>query len=258
MCFPRLFVSTEGTRKIMNSPLTDVVIRGSGSDGNSQLIGGHLVVDVGLPWAVIGDDVMHARIILISHEHGDHMRIPVLRSLVKYRPMVVTKGVYLNRSCFRQLQRNAPEVARLIPPEHVIKAGDTFDYTYQGREYSVEVFELSHDVENCGFVITDRESGHRLIHATDTMTMKWAPAGRFDTLLVEGNYDPELTVRDIASGDVAVMNRAARNYRHLSVNAFEQFVLSRSSEVGRRHVAQLHVSFDYGRVSSLNTYPWAG
>ena len=66
--------------------------------------------------------------------------------------------------------------------------------------YQLKTYKLVHDVENYGLVFTNLDTGKTLIHATDTETMKYAPEGKYDTLLIEGNYEEERLDKAVVHG----------------------------------------------------------
>ena len=109
--------------------------------------------------------------------------------------------------------------------------------------YRVETYPLYHDVENQGFVFT-KNGQSTLIHATDTSTMKDAPQRQYDVILVEGNYDESKLIEYLQSEDRNTRYRAARNLRHLSIQAHENFVKSHSHP--KTQSLMLHESYDFG------------
>lgn len=225
-------------------------VLGTGSSGNCILIDDEIIIDVGLGYRTLKDALHTCSAIFITHRHGDHLNPSALKQLLKKRPAIVQKRLFVNQSCLEHLHNRAPEVAKAIDPANVIN-GDHQHISVTGRNgvtYNVETYPLVHDVENQGFVIVN-DNNERLIHATDTETMRYAPGGIYDYLLVEGNWDEEQYAERIASGDRDEVFRALRNIRHLSVQEFEKFVRLHSHD--ESIILQLHQSMELGSKSLI-------
>ena len=159
----------------------------------------------------------------------------------KVSESIIRFGLHVNSDCYEMIERKAPEIAEMIESER-LTSHSSLNLKIDGVEYQIETYPLYHDVENQGFVIT--KDGKTLIHATDTSTMKDAPNKQFDVILVEGNYDESKLIEYLKSDDREVRYRAARNLRHLSIQAHENFVKSHSHP--ETVSLMLHESYDFG------------
>lgn len=219
-----------------------VEILGTGSTGNAVLIDDKIMIDCGLGVNKLLPYLQNVRHLFITHRHSDHLNISVLKNIAKkVSDSIIRFGLHVNSDCYEMIERKAPEIAEMIETDR-LTSHSKIELKIDGVEYKIETYPLYHDVENQGFVIT--KNGKTLIHATDTSTMKDAPNRQFDVILVEGNYDESKLIEYLKSDDRDVRYRAARNLRHLSIQAHENFVKSHS------HLdtvsLMLHESYDFG------------
>lgn len=219
-----------------------VEILGTGSTGNAVLIDDTIMIDCGLGVNKLLPYLQNVRHLFITHRHSDHLNISVLKNIAKkVSESIIRFGLHVNSDCYNMIERKAPEIAEMIESER-LTSHSLLDLKIDGVEYKIETYPLYHDVENQGFVIT--KNGKTLIHATDTSTMKDAPNRQFDVILVEGNYDESKLIEYLKSDDREVRYRAARNLRHLSIQAHENFVKSHSHP--DTISLMLHESYDFG------------
>lgn len=219
-----------------------VEILGTGSTGNAVLIDDTIMIDCGLGVNKLLPYLQNVRHLFITHRHSDHLNISVLKNIAKkVSKSIIRFGLHVNSDCYDMIERKAPEIAEMIESER-LTSHSLLDLKIDGVEYKIETYPLYHDVENQGFVIT--KNGKTLIHATDTSTMKDAPNRQFDVILVEGNYDESKLIEYLKSDDREVRYRAARNLRHLSIQAHENFVKSHSHS--ETVSLMLHESYDFG------------
>lgn len=227
----------------------DVEIFGTGSEGNCACIDRSVIVDCGLPKGRLSEArVRGASAMLLTHEHSDHLN-----------PATVAWACGANRALTRQLFMNASTLdafskARpgdpLADRVRVVKAGDRFEVRTRSGVWSVEAFDCPHaGIENVGFVF-ERPDGLRMIWATDVQTMRSAPPGPYDCACVEGNWDKARVAEAMLDPERA--RRAEQNLRHLSVQAFEDFVRDNLAPGGM--AMQLHMSGEYGVRSGLSAF----
>lgn len=170
-------------------------IIGSGSSGNCLLVDGAIMIDCGLSRKKIensGFDLSQLDLLLVSHRHGDHVNLPFVRYLLK-----MNKRMYLPHDVVTNLENegkiNVDDYRFLITEDETLKPAfvEANDFTYK-----VELHPTDHyDITNFAFTIT-RSDGKELLYATDLKTVNRskrakgiAYLGKFDTLILEGNYD---------------------------------------------------------------------
>lgn len=220
----------------------DVKILGTGSTGNAVLIDDCIMIDCGLGVRKLMPHLTNVRHLFITHRHSDHLNISVLKNIAKkISPSIIRHGLHVNSDCYDLIKSKAKEIADLIETDRLTHSSK-LNLEIRGVSYEIETYPLWHDVENQGFVI--RKGDKSLIHATDTSTMRDAPKGQYDMILVEGNYDESKLIEYLNSDDRETRYRAARNLRHLSIQAHENFVKSHSHQ--NTISIMLHESYDFG------------
>lgn len=225
---------------------------GTGSAGNAVVIDNALMIDAGLPVRELKEHLATVSAVFVTHQHGDHIRPAVVNHLARHRPVLLQRRFFVNESTRTALQVSLPKQVHTLAgcPSIDGHGWRTSITTPNGTSYGIEAFRLVHDVENYGFVVT-RGDGHRLIYATDTETMRYAPPGPFDAILVEGNWDEDKFTEMIRSHDLHVQQRALQNLRHMSVQKFEEFV-NRNGHADTVSY-QMHVSDDLGSRALVGT-----
>lgn len=248
----------------------DVNILYTGSNGNVTIIDDCIMIDIGKAYKHVEAYLPKIDKIFITHRHGDHLKPTALTKLRKVMPWKVENGLYMNADTFRYLnEKRGNHEPFDLPKERLLKSHSPtvkefdfdnelephiYEFSAGGRDYKLETFWLDHDdVENQGFVITN-DQNETLIFATDTATMKMAPAIKYDYIVVEGNYDVDKIYDAYVNGSDNEAFRALRNMRHLSIQDFWQFVRGHSHP--KTKVYQLHESDQFGvtnKIEHINT-----
>lgn len=229
----------------------EIDIIGTGSSGNAIYIDNCILIDMGLPYKVIGKYLEEAEKILITHRHGDHLNIPALRKINKLKPWKLQNVLHCNQDVANKIKDSELKSFDFkVKQDKIFDSDkDMFEFDINDNHYQVETFLLDHDVQNQGFIIT-KNNEINLIYATDTSTMKYAPIDRkFDYIFVEGNYDEDRVAEALDSKDTNVQYRAMRNFRHLSIQSFYDYVNKVMKP--ESHVFQLHESSVFGINSEI-------
>lgn len=215
-------------------------VLGSGSSGNSALVrsaGAAVLIDAGLSarklcerLRAIGCDPDELTAVLLTHEHGDHMRgldVFCRKSDV---------AVYCNA-----LTREALEGTLRHPKQwRVAQAGSRFVI----GDIEVTTFPVIHDaVDPMGFVLADGESRLGIVsdigHVTKVVRSHLAGA---DTLFVEANYDVTMLQND-TKRPWSTKQRILSRHGHLSNDQTAELVGHCASEALHRVVLG-HLSQD--------------
>ena len=201
----------------------------SGSKGNAVVIDGAILIDCGVPYKAIQPYANDLRIVLLTHEHGDHFREATIHRLAHDRPA-------LRWGCCKWLVQRLIQAgvdARCIDVLNPEESGAYLygiDYGKEFRQYFVEVFSLVHNVPNCGFIIED-DDGFRLFYATDTGTLEGVEAKDCDLYMIECNHTAaeieQRAAEKEAAGQYAYERRAAEN--HLSEEQAMDFFAANAS-----------------------------
>jgi ribonuclease BN (tRNA processing enzyme) len=140
----------------------------SGSKGNCVVIN-NVMVDCGVPFNKIKDDLYEIKYLLLTHIHSDHIRPATLKSIKTMFPKIQIIGNY--------------EVHQTFGVDTIANAG----FEVVTDDYVFTPFEGVHDVLCYGFTWKYQDSD--IIYITDTSTMENAPKGKYDYLFIESNYD---------------------------------------------------------------------
>jgi phosphoribosyl 1,2-cyclic phosphodiesterase len=157
-------------------------VLGSSSAGNGIIYHDEILVDVGLPYKTIYPFLKSVNYILLTHHHGDHFKLDTIARIARERPDMIW-----------------------IIPEYLseklkdIKIGNVF-LIYPGNKYrigryTIEAFDLYHDVPNVGYKIIT--SDYKIVHATDTGKIDHVEAKEFDLYAIEWNHDIDLITKVI-------------------------------------------------------------
>lgn len=187
----------------------------SGSEGNAVLYHEHILVDIGVPFASIKPLLYKIQLVLLTHEHKDHLNIDTLRRLCKERPTVRV-------GCCEWMLPHLEGIKNV----DVFEIGKEYDYVH----FSLIPVRLYHDTQNCGYKIFRK--GHKIFHATDTSHLNGIQARGYDLYALEHNYDEEIINQIIAEKEAAGMfsyEKGAVN-SHLSEQAARQFIFNNAGE----------------------------
>lgn len=218
-------------------------ILGSGSGGNCAYLetpGARLLIDAGFSGrqirerlAGIGRSPETLTGILVTHEHGDHIRgLGVLASRLDV-------PVYVNR--FTREAAEASLECRL--PASVFQTGASFEI----GDVTVETFSVPHDASDpVGFLF--RTAGGNvgfltdLGHATKLVLERVRPA---NALVLEANHDLRLLQEDVRR-PWSTKQRILSRHGHLS-NAAAAEVAAEIAHEGLRRIYLGHLSRDCNR-----------
>lgn len=170
---------------------------GSGSSGNCAYVGdskGGFLIDAGVDPATVekalhnkGISMTHVRGILLTHDHGDHVR-HVYSFLRNHRHMLVYCTPKVMNGLLRRhsISRRIRDYHRAIYKEFEFAAGN----------FTVTPFEVSHDgSDNCGFFIA--HGGAAMAVATDLGCITPRVEHymqRANFIVIESNYDHKMLV----------------------------------------------------------------
>ncbi len=177
----------------------------SGSKGNAVVIEDVILIDCGVSYKAIRPHVPNLKLVLLTHEHGDHFRESTIRRLAKERPT-------LRFGCGAWL------VSRLLVcgvNRSVIDVYDMDTY-YQYSRFGIEAFSLYHNVPNCGYKVL--MAGRKALYATDTCKIDTKASG-YNLYMIEANYDDDELKERIAIKEAegaAYINELVVPDNHLS------------------------------------------
>ncbi len=219
---------------------TRMVILGSGSRGNSAVVecgGVRLLIDAGLSAKQLTLRLNHVGVapetldgILLSHEHGDHVR--GLKVLLKQWNLPVY--------CTAMTGRVVREAGIREGQWKHFEAGQSFTV----GAAAVQTFALQHDaVDPVGFVISDGKKRVGAVTDAGDVTRNLTEALRgLHGLFIEANYDDELLASD-TKRPWSIKQRISSRHGHLS-NAQCANLLREIAHGGLTQVVVGHLSSD--------------
>ena len=173
----------------------------SGSKGNCVVIN-DVMVDCGLAFNKIKEELYSVKYLLMTHTHGDHLKLKTIMNIAKLFPKIQIIGNY--------------EVHDVFTCDHIANAG--FDVVTD--DYIFRPFECVHDVLTYGY--TWSVEGIDVIYATDTSNLDQAPIKKYDYFFLESNHD-EQKLEAIRNENHGSYNPYLSGKRHLSTQAAKAF-----------------------------------
>lgn len=140
----------------------------SGSNGNCVIIE-NIMIDCGVSFKEIKQDLYNIKYLLLTHIHSDHIKRQTFEQILGKFPRIQVIGNY--------------EVQQHFHVNTIANAG----FEIETEDYIFYPFECVHDVLTYGYAwnIGDK----RIIYATDTASLKNAPGGEYDYFFIESNHD---------------------------------------------------------------------
>ena len=168
-------------------------VLGSGSSGNAVVVesdGQSLLIDAGFSCRelerrmdAVGLDPRSVVGVVLTHEHGDHVRGVARFSRRFSTPVYATRGT-LSRV---RLHRFAPKPV-------VLKAGRALEF----GPFRLEPFAVSHDAREPIGLVVESDAGHRLGLVADLGARDrraWARLRDLDAVILESNHDLEMLMK---------------------------------------------------------------
>lgn len=183
----------------------------TGSTGNATIIEDCILIDCGVPYKAIKPYADKLKVVLLTHQHGDHFNPATVKALARQRPA-------LRWACCGWMVDHLLAAGVNVRCIDVMRPG--YASSYNGVAAVMPV-KIPHNVPNCGWHIS--RNGELLFYATDTGSLDGVEAKNYDLYMVEANHTrAELEARIAAkqaNGEYAYEYKAAEN--HLS---YEQAV----------------------------------
>ena len=198
----------------------------SGSEGNTVIYNNAIMVDCGVSFKALQEVKRSLKIVLLTHKHGDHLKLRTLQRLQAERPT-------LRVACGDFLLEELPCIKNI----DVLQVGKIYDY----GAFKVSPVKLYHDVPNFGWRIF-LPNGQKIFHATDTAHLEGITAKGYDLYAIEHNYCEEYIQQAIEEA------RANGEYTHaygnintnLSIQQARAFIEANRKESSE--VLELHKS----------------
>lgn len=198
----------------------------SGSEGNAVIYDKSIMVDCGVTLKALEEVKRSLKIVLLTHKHGDHLKLRTLQRLQAERPT-------LRVACGDFLLEELPCIKNI----DVLQVGKIYDY----GAFKISPVKLYHDVPNFGWRIF-LPNGQKIFHATDTAHLEGITAKGYDIYAIEHNYCEEYIQQAIeeARANGEYTHAYGNINTHLSIQQARTFI-----EVNRKEsseVLELHKS----------------
>lgn len=184
----------------------------TGSLGNAVVLNDYIMVDCGVSFKSLNEVYKDLKIVLLTHEHHDHIKRATIKKLAKERPT-------LRWACCEWLVQILLECGVEQRNIDVLEIGKIYDY----KAFKVSPIKLYHDVPNCGFRIYFGDI--KVFYATDTEHLDGIVAKDYDYYFIEANYvtselEERIRQKKEAGEYSYEMNAAKRHLSHEQASAF--------------------------------------
>lgn len=198
----------------------------SGSEGNAVVYNNAIMVDCGVTFKALESVKRSLKIVLLSHQHGDHLKLRTLQRLQAERPT-------LRIACADFLLERLEGLNNI----DVLQVGKLYDY----GAFKVSPVKLYHDVPNVGWRIF-LPDGQKIFHATDTAHLEGITAKGYDLYAIEHNYCEEYIQQAIeeAQANGEYTHAYGNINTHLSIQQARAFIEANRKESSE--VLELHKS----------------
>ena len=198
----------------------------SGSEGNAVIYNNAIMVDCGVTLKALQEVKRSLKIVLLTHKHGDHLKLRTLQRLQAERPT-------LRVACGNFLLEELPCINNI----DVLQVGKIYDY----GAFKVSPVKLYHDVPNFGWRIF-LPNGQKIFHATDTAHLEGITAKGYDLYAIEHNYCEEYIQQAIeeARANGEYTHAYGNINTHLSIQQARAFIEANRKESSE--VLELHKS----------------
>ena len=150
-------------------------IIGTGSKGNAVILNDEIMIDCGVAIKSLREYIPALKLVLLTHEHGDHARPATIRAIARERPGV-------RWVCGEWLVSKLIDCGVSPRQIDVMLPGKRYNYGIIG----LDPFKLTHNVPNIGYKLT--VGGERIFYATDTSNLDGITAKDYDMYFIEANY----------------------------------------------------------------------
>jgi len=201
----------------------------SGSEGNAVIYDKTIMVDCGVTLKALNEVKRSLKIVLLTHQHGDHLKLRTLQRLQTERPT-------LRIACADFLLERLDGLTNI----DVLQVGKLYDY----GAFKVSPVKLYHDVPNVGWRIF-LNSGQKIFHATDTAHLEGITAKGYDLYAIEHNYCEEYIQQAIeeARANGEYTHAYGNINTHLSIQQARAFIEANRKESSE--VLELHKSISF-------------
>lgn len=215
----------------------------TGSKGNAVIVNDILLIDCGVPFQALKGHYQKLKTVLLTHIHADHFNKSTIKRLARERPT-------LRFGCGRWLVGSLVDLG--VANIDVLKADVFYSYGF----FDTILFDLVHDVPNCGYKV--HFPNGKLFYATDTENLNGIKAPHYDLYLVEANYGEaeikERIAEKKAAGEFPYEKRVTKT--HLSIEQANDFIYRNAGPNSQYiYLHQHEGGKNEGQADRLNPHP---
>lgn len=181
----------------------------SSSKGNAYLLNDELLFDCGIAFKHLEDVIDNIKLILLTHEHSDHINVSTLKKLINTHNTKCVAPMYLKEKL------DGINGINLVSTDTIIET----------KKYVIKIFDTFHDVPNVAYFVHNKETKVNHFHATDTFQIP-VVSEEIDSISIETNYCEDeiqkLIEQDINDNKYCHYIRSQKN--HLSVQKALKFI----------------------------------
>lgn len=230
--------------------LMRIISLASGSDGNMTYLESEKVkvlIDIGLSCSeavkrldLIGVKPSQIDVILVTHEHNDHIKGVDAFSYKYDKPIFAHKDVWENMKY--KLLKTSPKNRRFFETE-----------SFMLRDITVHAVPLNHDVPCFGYVFENNGAKISILTDVGHTNDRILDCIRGSQLVyLEANYDKTM-LREGTKYPLALKNRIAGGHGHIS-NDESAVIIKRLVESGSRQIVLSHLSRENNSPSLAYNY----
>lgn len=188
----------------------------SSSKGNCVVLN-NIMIDCGIPFKKMDAavDIKRIDVLLITHVHGDHLKISTLKKMLKVNRTI---KIFVNAEVGEILTDNSIK-------HTLVNIGEEITIPFPNGDITkIKPVKLYHDVENFGYKIKTKDRFNettKVLYCTDTHTLDGIEAKDYNYYFLETNYTEE----NLKSEDA----HRIRN-THLSKEQAENFFVANKKE----------------------------
>ena len=198
-------------------------IIGSSSKGNCIIVENMLILDCGVSYSKIREQLPKVKLIFISHVHKDHLNPITVQNIAYNFPKI-------------KFLTGSTEVVQKLVKSKVPMKNIFYIETINGSRWfdlgiiSIKLEPLEHDAEN--YCLHFDIYGKKGIYAVDTSKIDNIEAKNYDLYLIENNYQEEVLKRHIEEckdeNKLYYLNRVPKT--HLSAEKANSFLIENMGE----------------------------
>ena len=205
---------------------------GTGSTGNGVIVGENILVDAGLPFVRFEPYMDSIKLVLLTHEHGDHFKPSTVRRMAHDKPL-------LRFGCGPWMVKKLVDAGVATSQIDVLRERIAYNYGI----CNVIPVPVYHDVPNYAYKIHFPKG--KVFYATDCGNLNGIVAKNYSLYLIENNYrDDELMARmdeKLANGQYPYEQRVLKY--HLSEQQCNDFLAS-NMDYNNSEYVYLHQHID--------------